>query len=196
MSSYLVGAFEFFCWELFGYWNRDEEMRWRHQSEARHAFQQWDDFLLGLSRLKHYFHYESYIDKPRPWWHWVRNDGTHFFAGHSDTQTESRVHPDRKRESSSRRQLISAPTLITPAKKTETVRGFVGLNISCLNIRRYLTLSDFHYQTHTTLNLKMCNKTDLIVKNCLFSKNNCRNIWIIQIKVVTLHHQNNNSNNN
>ena len=104
-----------------------------------HAFQQWDDFLLGLSRLKHYFHYESYIDKPRPWWHWVRNGGTHFFAGHLDTQTESRVHPDRKRESSSRRQLISAPTLITPAKKTETVRGFVGLNISCLIIRRHLT---------------------------------------------------------
>ena len=161
-----------------------------------HAFQQWDDFLLGLSRLKHYFHYESYIDKPRPWWHWFRKDGTHFFAGHSDTLTESRVQLDRKGESSSRRTLISAPTVITPAKKIETVRGFVELNISCLNIRRYLTLSDFHYQTHTTLNLKMCNKTDLNVKNCLFSKNNCRNIWIIQIKVVTLHHQNNNSNNN
>ena len=119
-----------------------------------------------------------------------------FFAGHSDTRTESIVQPDRKGESSSRRTLISAPTVIAPAKKTETVRGFVELNISRLNIRRYLTLSDFHYQTHTTLNLKMCNKTDLIVKNCLFSKNNCRNIWIYQIKVVTLHHQNNNSNNN
>ena len=128
---------------------------------ASHASQQWDDFLLGVSRPQHYFYYESYIDKPRPWWHWVRKDGTHFFAGHSDTRTESRVHPDRKRESSSRRQLISAPTLITPAKKTETVWGFVELNISCLNIRRYLTLSDFHYQTHTTLNLKMCNKNRL-----------------------------------
>ena len=29
------------------------------------------------------------------------------------------------------------PSVITPAKKTETVRGFVGLNISRLNIRRY-----------------------------------------------------------
>ena len=85
------------------------------------------------------FHYESYINKPRPWWHWVRKDGTHFFAGYSDTRTDSRVHPDRKSESSFRRQLISAPTLITPAKKTETVRGFVGLNISRLNIRRYMT---------------------------------------------------------
>ena len=104
-----------------------------------HAFQQWDDFLLGLSRLKHYFHYESYIDKPRPWWHWVRKDGAHFFAGHSDTRTESVIQPDRKGERSSRRTLISAPTVITPAKKTETVWGFVGLNISRLNIRRYLT---------------------------------------------------------
>lgn len=74
---------------------------------------------------------------------------------------------------------------------------------NCARLRRaehlspqHPTLSDFHYQTHTTLNLKICNKTDLNVKNCLFSKNNCRNIWIIQIKVVTLHHQNNNSNNN
>ena len=56
------------------------------------------------------------------------------------------------------------PTLITPAKQIEAVRGSVVLNISCLNIRRYLTLSDFRYQTHTTLNLKMCNKTDLNVK--------------------------------
>ena len=139
MSSYLVGAFEFFCWELFGYWNRDEEMRWRHQSEARHAFQQWDDFLLGLSRLKHYFHYESYIDKPRPWWHWVRNDGTHFFAGHSDTQTESRVHPDRKGESSSRRTLIVRPNCNNTSKK----------DWNCTRLRRvehllpqYPTLSD------------------------------------------------------
>ena len=147
----------------------------------------------------YYFHYESYIDKPRNWWQMTFESWrtvTHFFAGHSDTLTESLIQPDIKAESSSRRTLISAPTVITPAKKIETVRGFVGLNISCLNIRRYLTLSDFHYQTHTTLNLKMCNKTDLNVKNCLFSKNNCRNIWIIQIKVVTLHHQNNNSNNN
>ena len=128
---------------------------------ASHASQQWDDFLLGISRPTHHFHYESYIDKPRPWWHWVRKDGTHFFAGHSDTRTDSRVYPDRKSENSSRRTLISAPNLITPAKKTETVRGFVGLNISRLNIRRYLTLSDFHYQTHTILNLKICNKSRL-----------------------------------
>ena len=126
---------------------------------------------------------------------WVVNDGTHFFAGHSDTRTESLIQPDIKVESLSRRSLISAPSVITPAKKIETVRGFVGLNISCLNIRRYLTLSDFHYQIHTTLNLKICNKTDLIVKNYIISKNNCRNIWIIQIKVVTLHHQNNSNNN-
>lgn len=163
---------------------------------ASHAFQQWDDFLLGVSRPKHYFHYESYIDKPSSWWPWVRKDGTHFLAGYLDTQTESRVQPDRKGESSSRRPLISAPTIITPAKKTETVWGFVGLNISRLNIRRYPMLSDFHYQTHTDSNLKICNKTDLNVKNCIFLKNNCRNIWIIQIKVVTLHHQNNNSINN
>ena len=130
-------GFRVFLLALFGYWNRDEEMRWRHQSEARHAFLKRDDFLLGLSRLKHYFHYESYIDKPRPWWHWVRNGGTHFFAGHLDTQTESRVHPDRKCESSSRRTPFAATTVITPVKKTETVRGFVGLNISRLIIRRY-----------------------------------------------------------
>ena len=123
------------------------------------------------------------------------NDGTYFFAGHSDTRTESIVQPDIKAESSSRRTLISVPTVITPAKKIETVRGFVELNISRLNIRRYLTLSDFHYQTHTDSNLKICDKTDLIVKNYIFSKNNWENIWIIQIKVVTLHHQNNSNNN-
>ena len=30
---------------------------------------------------------------------WVRKDGTHFFAGYSDTRTDSIVHPDRKGES-------------------------------------------------------------------------------------------------
>ena len=188
-NSHADGLYTFLFW-TFGY-----RILYCRAKSASHAFQQWDDFLLGVLRLKHYFHYESYIDKPRPWWHWVRKDGTHFFAGHLDTQTESIVHPDRKGESSSRRTLISAPTLITPAKKIETVWGFVGLNISRLNIRRHLTLSDFHYQTHTTLNLKICNKTDLIVKKCLLLKNNWGNIWIIQIKVVTLHHQNNSNNN-
>ena len=126
--------YTFFFWVFLGY-----RILYYRAKSASHAFQQWDDFLLGVSRLKHHFRYESYIDKPSPWWHWVRKDGTHFFAGHSDTQTESRVHLYRKGESSSRRTLISAPTLITPAKKTETVWGFVGLNISRLNIRRYLT---------------------------------------------------------
>ena len=104
-----------------------------------HAFQQWDDFLLGLSRLKHYFHYESYIDKPRPWWHWVRNDGTHFFAGHLDTQTESRVQLDRKGESSFRRTLIVRPNSNNTSKK----------DWNCVRLRRvehllpqYPTLSD------------------------------------------------------
>ena len=124
---------------------------------------------------------------------WVGKDGTHFFAGHSDTLTESRVHIDRKGESSSCRTLISAPTCNNTSKKVW----------NCPRLRRaehlspqYSTLSDFHYQIHTDSNLKICNKTDLIVKNSIFPKNNCRNIWIIQIKVVTLHHQNNNSNNN
>lgn len=35
-----------FFWRLFGYRIRDEEMRWRHQSEARHAFLKRDDILL------------------------------------------------------------------------------------------------------------------------------------------------------
>ena len=159
---------------------------------ATHASQQWDDFLLGVSRLKHYFHYESHIDKLIPWWHWVKKDGTYFFAGHSDIRTESRVHIDRKAESSFHRQLFSAPNSNNSSKK----------DWNCARLRRaehlspqHSTLSDFHYQTHTTLNLKICNKTDLNVKNCIFSKNNCRNIWIIQIKVVTLHHQNNSNNN-
>ena len=172
MSSCLVGAFEFFFWKLFGYWNRDEEMRWWcHQSEARHAFLKRDEFLLGILELKHHFHYEKewlvnelehvlgmtlrvfilvflgipnpilptavslarvptviwfltgciktetlfslrkLYWKPRPWWHWVKKDGTHFFAGHSDTRTESIVYPDRKCESSFRRPLIAATQL-------------------------------------------------------------------------------------
>ena len=80
----------FFCWS-FGY-----RILYYQPQSASHAFQQWDDFLLGVLRLKHYFHYEIYIDKPRTWWQWVRKDGTHFFAGHSDTLTESSVHPDIK----------------------------------------------------------------------------------------------------
>ena len=124
----------FLFWFFLGY-----RILYCQPQSASHASQQWDDFLLGVSIPKHHFHYESHIDKPRPWWHWFRKDGTHFFAGYSDTRTESIVYLYRKGESSSRRQLISAPILITPAKKTETVWGFVGLNISHLNIRRYLT---------------------------------------------------------
>ena len=122
---------------------------------------------------------------------WVRKDGTHFFTGHSDTRTESIVQLYRKAESSSRRQLISAPNYNNTSKKDWNCARLRRADISRLNIRRYLTLSDFHYQTHTTLNLKICNKTDLIVKNYIFPKNNCRNIWIIQIKVVNLQHLNN-----
>lgn len=44
---------------FFGYRIRDEEMRWYHQSEARHAFLKRDDFLLGVSRLKYYFYNEK-----------------------------------------------------------------------------------------------------------------------------------------
>ena len=178
----------FLFWFFLGY-----RILYCQPQSASHASQQWDDFLLGVSIPKHHFHYESHIDKPRTWWQWVRKDGTHFFAGHSDTRTESRVYPDRKRESSSRRQLISALNCNNTSKK----------DWNCPRLRRaehlspqYPTLSDFHYQIHTDLNLKICNKTDLNVKNYIFLKNNWRNIWIIQIKDVTLHHQNKNSNNN
>ena len=156
-------------------------------------------FTGDISRLKHYFHYESHIDKPRNWWQTTLESGrtVHTFS------LVIRIHwlnqeynYTEKPKSHSAPPTILRPICNNTSKNTETMRGFVELNISCLNIRRYLTLSDFHYQTHTTLNLKMCNKTDLIVKNSIFSKNNWRNIWIYQIKVVTLHHQNNNSNNN
>ena len=89
------------------------------------------------------------------------------------------------------------PTIITPAKK----------DWNCSRLRRaehlspqYPTLSE-HYLTFIIKliplqTLKSVIKADLNIKNFLFLKNNCRNIWIIQIKVVTLYHQNNNSNNN
>ena len=125
--------YTFFFWT---FWYR---ILYCQPQSASHAFQQWDNFLLDVSRLKHYFHYESYIDKPRTWWRWVRKDGTHFFAGHLDTQTESRVQPDRKGESSSRRTLIVRPNSNNTSKK----------DWNCLRLRRaehlspqYPTLSD------------------------------------------------------
>ena len=70
---------------------------------------------------------------------WVRKDGTHFFAGHSDTRTESIVYPDRKGESSSRRTLISVPNSNIPSKKDWNCARLRRADISRLNIRRYLT---------------------------------------------------------
>ena len=89
------------------------------------------------------FQYESHINKPRTWWQtddtWVGKDGTHFFTGHLDTRTESIVHPDRKAESSSRRQLISAPNSNNTSKKDWNCPRLRRADISRLNIRRYLT---------------------------------------------------------
>ena len=153
-------------------------------------------FTGDISRLKHYFHYESHIDKPRNWWQATLESGrtVHTFS------LVIRIHwLNQEYNYTEKPKSHSAPpTILRPICNNTSKKDW-----NCARLRRaehllpqYPTLYDFHYQTHTTLNLKICNKTDLIVKNYIFSKNNCKNIWIIQIKVVTLHHQNNNSNNN
>ena len=49
------------------------------------AYQQWDDFLLGILRPQHYFQYEKewMVSWENEGCYWVRKDGTHFFAGYS-----------------------------------------------------------------------------------------------------------------
>ena len=42
------GLFTLFFWVFFGYRIRDEEMRWWHRSEARHAFLKRDAILLVI----------------------------------------------------------------------------------------------------------------------------------------------------
>ena len=69
------GLFTLFFWRFFRYRIRDEEMRWYHQSEARHAFLKRDAILLGITSLQYYFHYESHIDKPRNWWQTTLESG-------------------------------------------------------------------------------------------------------------------------
>ena len=57
---------------------------WSTNSNS-HAFQQWDDFLLGVSILKQHFYYEKewMVSWENEGCYWVRKDGTHFFAGYS-----------------------------------------------------------------------------------------------------------------
>ena len=38
-------------------------------------------FLTGCIKTETLFSLRKLYWKPRPWWHWVRKDGTHFFAG-------------------------------------------------------------------------------------------------------------------
>ena len=76
MSSYLVGASIIFLlgflWIPNPKWG--DEMVTSVWSTARVSEAIW--FFTGdISRLKHYFHYESHIDKPRNWWQTTLESG-------------------------------------------------------------------------------------------------------------------------
>ena len=140
-----------------------------------------DWVLMGLVReMKKHFHYGSHIDK-LIWWH-LSQDGLN----------QEYIYIEQG-ESSFHRTLISAFNYNNTSKK---VCNCPEASTCWAFSPQFPKLYDFHYQTHAVSNLKNCNKTDLNVKNCIFSKNNCRNIWLYQIKVVTLHHQNNKHSNN
>ena len=81
---------------------------------------------------------------------WVRKDCTHFFTGHSDTQTDLIVQPDRKAESSSRRQLISAPNYNSTSKKDWNCARFrrvehLSPQYPTLSAIIWLSLSNLHH---------------------------------------------------
>ena len=107
-NSSSEGRYTFFFWVLFGC--RILYCRAKSDWHTRVPTVRW--FFTGCIKAETLFSIrKGMIDKPRPWWHWVRKDGVHFFAGHSDTLTESIVYPDRKCESSFRRPLIAATQL-------------------------------------------------------------------------------------
>ena len=182
--------YTFFFGVLFGY-----RILYCWPQSASHAFRQWDDFLLGILRLKHHFHYGKEWLVNRDICKATLESGrtVHTFSLVIRLyELNQEYNYTEKVKAHSAPPTNLRPNFNNPSKK----------DWNCPRLRRaehllpqFPTLFDFHYQTHITLNLKICNKTDLNVKNCLFSKNNCRNIWIIQIKVVTLHHQNNSNNN-